>query len=332
MSGSDPPDLRLAGFTLGVWLSALAALYLSAWAGVGVAVAGLTVAALLVTRAAAGSRTPDPRASGSRGPRSPGPGPGSPGRQLPGRGSPGRQLPGRGSPGLRSPGLRSPGLRWTGLRSPGLMERVAGLLPWGLVRWVCVAAALGVGCGAVATAARVSVREAGVLVALVESGEPVRVEVVVRDDPRPLPRPAGPPTYLVAVDLHSVQAGEAAPVRLSARALVLGADPGWRGLLPGQRVTATGRLLPPRPGDLRVAAVSVRRPPILTGRPSWAQRGAGVLRAGLQRACEPLPGDSGGLLPGLVVGDTSRLDPALEEDFRTTGMTHLTAVSGTNVR
>ena len=57
----------------------------------------------------------------------------------------------------------------------------------------------------------------------------------------------------------------------------------------------------------------------------------GSLRAGLQRACAPLPDDAGGLLPGLVVGDTSRLDPALEEDFRTTGMTHLNAVSGANV-
>jgi competence protein ComEC len=56
-----------------------------------------------------------------------------------------------------------------------------------------------------------------------------------------------------------------------------------------------------------------------------------VLRAGLQRACEPLPDDPGGLLPGLVVGDTSRLERALEEDFRTTGMTHLNAVSGANV-
>ena len=32
-----------------------------------------------------------------------------------------------------------------------------------------------------------------------------------------------------------------------------------------------------------------------------------------------------------MVGDTSRLDPAVEEDFRATGMTHLTAVSGANV-
>jgi competence protein ComEC len=202
----------------------------------------------------------------------------------------------------------------------------------GAVRWIGVAVALGVGCGAVATAARVSVREAPALAGLVGTGATVQVELVIRDDPRPLAGSSGPPTHLVAVDLESVTAEDAAPVRLSARALVLGADPGWRGLLPGQRVAASGRLLPPRPGDLRAAVVSTRTPPRLLGRPSWAQRGAGVLRAGLQRACGPLPDASGGLLPGLVVGDTSRLDPALAEDFRTTGLTHLTAVSGTNVR
>jgi competence protein ComEC len=158
------------------------------------------------------------------------------------------------------------------------------------------------------------------------------VEVVVRDDPRALRGSPGlPPTYLVAVDLHRVQAAGEPAVRLAVRALVLGSDPGWRGLLPGQRVTAGGRLMPPRGGDLRAAVITVRDGPVVLGRPPWAQRAAGVLRAGLQRACEPLPDDAGGLLPGLVVGDTSRLDPALEEDFRTTGLTHLNAVSGANV-
>ena len=61
------------------------------------------------------------------------------------------------------------------------------------------------------------------------------------------------------------------------------------------------------------------------------QRAAGLLRAGLRRAVAPLPDAERGLLPGLVVGDTSRLDPGLREDFRTVGLTHLTAVSGTNV-
>ncbi|MEV6306711.1 ComEC/Rec2 family competence protein [Actinoplanes sp. NPDC051861] len=250
------PDLRLAGFTVGTWLSALGALHLSAAAGVGVGAAALVVAIVV--------------ASGVR--------------------------------------------------------RLSGLL-----RWVAVAAALGAGCGAVATAARVSVREAGALVALVEAGEPVRVEVVVRDDPRLLTGSAEPPTYLVGVELRAVWPEDAAAVRLSARALVLGADPGWRGLLPGQRVVARGRLQPARPGDLRAVVISARKAPVLVGRSSWAQRAAGTLRSGLQRACSSLPDEPGGLLPGLVVGDTSRLDAALEEDFRTTGMTHLTAVSGTNV-
>jgi competence protein ComEC len=35
-------------------------------------------------------------------------------------------------------------------------------------------------------------------------------------------------------------------------------------------------------------------------------------------------------VPGLVIGDTSRLDPEVEASFRETGMTHLLAVSGSN--
>src|SRR5262249_57254834 len=44
-----------------------------------------------------------------------------------------------------------------------------------------------------------------------------------------------------------------------------------------------------------------------------------------------LPGPCRGLLPGLVVGDTSRLDDGVRDDFRAAGMSHLTAVSGSNV-
>ena len=215
----------------------------------------------------------------------------------------------------------------------GAVGMRAGRSRLAAMRWIGVAMLLGSAGGAIATAARVSVREAGPLAALVRAGASVQIELIVRDDPRALRGSAGlPPTYLVAVDLTAVREdGPAATMSLSARALVLAANPGWRGLLPGQRATAKGRLLAPRGGDLRAAVVSVKEAPALVGRAPWAQRAAGVLRAGLQRACEPLPDGAGGLLPGLVVGDTSRLDPALEDDFRTTGMTHLTAVSGSNV-
>lgn len=254
MSVPRPPDLRLAGFAVATWMSALACLYLTARTG-------LILAALVLGGAA-----------------------------------------------------------------------VVACLRAGAPKWIVVTLLLGAGCGAVATAARVGVREAGPLRALVAAGATVQVDLVVRDDPRALDTSAGqPPTYLVAVDLTAVRPADGPALRLDARALVLGSNPGWRELLPGQRVSATGRLLAPRGGDLRAAVLAARDEPIRHGRSSWAQRAAGVLRAGLQQACEPLPDDAGGLLPGLVVGDTSRLDPGLEEDFRTTGMTHLNAVSGANV-
>ncbi|MFC0532637.1 ComEC/Rec2 family competence protein [Phytohabitans kaempferiae] len=214
---------------------------------------------------------------------------------------------------------------------------VAALVALGVRRraiphgWVVLSVLLGVVCGGAATAARVSTRDAEPLAALVREHARVDVELVVRDDPRPVRSLAGrPQTYLVAAHLRGVRSEEGA-IGIRGRVLVLASAPEWRGLLPGQRLTANGRLLPAGRGDLSAAMVSATGPPVLHGEPSWAQRAAGVLRTGLQRACEPLPDEPGGLLPGLVVGDTSRLDPAVDDDFRATGMTHLVAVSGANV-
>ena len=44
-----------------------------------------------------------------------------------------------------------------------------------------------------------------------------------------------------------------------------------------------------------------------------------------------LPADEAALLPGLVVGDTSRVSPQIRADFRAAGLAHLLAVSGANV-
>ena len=94
-------------------------------------------------------------------------------------------------------------------------------------------------------------------------------------------------------------------VRLDARVLVFASDPQWHGLLPSQRITAIGTLDAPRGGDLTAAVLSAVGPPTTVDSPSWMQRAAGRLRAGLQRACRPLPPAPGGLLPGLVIGDTA---------------------------
>ncbi|WP_443048257.1 ComEC/Rec2 family competence protein [Streptomyces sp. H39-C1] len=109
------------------------------------------------------------------------------------------------------------------------------------------------------------------------------------------------------------------------------ADP-WLGLLPSTRVTVAARIAPSvLPGERSAAVLSVRGPPHISGPPTATQRFAGRLRAGLRAATDGLPPDARALLPGLVDGDTARLTPELREAFRTTDLTHLTAVSGSNL-
>jgi competence protein ComEC len=126
---------------------------------------------------------------------------------------------------------------------------------------------------------------------------------------------------LLSAELSWLRGPDQRRIETPARILVLTSDPDWRHLLPGQRLTATGRLQAARGGDLTAAVLSANSAPVRLGASSWMQRAAGSLRAGLQRACLPLADEPGGLLPGLVVGDTSRLLPAVEEDFLATGMT-----------
>ncbi|MFF0155330.1 ComEC/Rec2 family competence protein [Micromonospora sp. NPDC005203] len=197
--------------------------------------------------------------------------------------------------------------------------------------WIAVAVGLGVVCAGAATAARLAIRDAPPIRALAEQRALVTAEVVVRDDPRPIRSAGRPGMLLVPSELIRLTGPDGRRLHASVRLLVLAADPAWRGLLPGQRVTTDGRLGVPRGGDLTAAVLSTNDPPERHGASSWPQRAAGTLRAGLQRACAPLPDDPGGLLPGLIVGDTSRLPPSVEEDFQATGMTHLNAVSGSNV-
>jgi competence protein ComEC len=207
-----------------------------------------------------------------------------------------------------------------------------------LRRWVAVSsilasAALGVVSGASATAARVGERDEQPLAALVRSRATVQVGFVVSDDPHAARGAIGRSvTYVVAGHLTWLRPAQSGAARfaLSVRVLILAGDDAWRSLLPGQAVVARGRLDRSRGGDLRAAVLSVNTAPDEVGAAPAVQRAAGALRAGLQRACTGLPPQPGGLLPGLVVGDVSRLDPGLHDDFQATGLTHLTAVSGAN--
>ncbi|GAA1922189.1 ComEC/Rec2 family competence protein [Streptomyces durmitorensis] len=108
----------------------------------------------------------------------------------------------------------------------------------------------------------------------------------------------------------------------------------WLALLPSTRLRVRTALAPPLPESDRVAAVlrvEGGQAPRVIETPSGPQRLAGRLRGGLREATDGLPPDARALLPGLVVGDTSRVPPELEEAFRATDLTHLLAVSGANL-
>ncbi|MFC5060976.1 ComEC/Rec2 family competence protein [Actinomycetospora atypica] len=165
------------------------------------------------------------------------------------------------------------------------------------------------------------------------AGSAATVEVVLTDDPAPLRSsgPGGAPRVVVRAELVSAQGGGGRWVG-SGRVVLLAPAEGWAGLLPGQRATASGSLGSSTRADLTVAVLRTRGPPREVGPPPGAQLVAGDLRAGLRDAARAvLAEDPAGLLPGLVVGDTSGLRPDLTDDFRTAGLTHLTAVSGSNV-
>ncbi|MEU9864091.1 ComEC/Rec2 family competence protein [Streptomyces sp. NPDC047971] len=177
------------------------------------------------------------------------------------------------------------------------------------------------------------------------AGEYARVgaEVTVTSDPR-LTRPrirgdrTAPVSVVLSGEVNRVEAPGEAVHRVRTPILVIvpagDAQREWLRLLPSTGLRLTGRLAPPaRPGDRFAAVLRVdgAGPPRITGAPSAAQRTAGKLRAGLRRATEDLEPDARALLPGLVVGDTSRIEPELSDAFEATDLTHLLAVSGSNL-
>lgn len=118
-------------------------------------------------------------------------------------------------------------------------------------------------------------------------------------------------------------------VAADAKLLVVG-GPGWESAVPGERVRSTGKLGPSGPGQEEAGILSASSVPALLRAPDAWQQGPARLRRNFTAASEKLGGDAQGLLPGMVTGDTSVLDPQLDAAMKTVGMTHLTAVSGAN--
>ena len=99
----------------------------------------------------------------------------------------------------------------------------------------------------------------------------------------------------------------------------------------GQPVRFRARIAKPIRPDLTVAVLKAVGPPEF-GRASAVQRAAQAVRTRFAAACRAtLPADQAAMLPALVLGDTAAVSTATTAEFRTAGLTHLTAVSGANV-
>ncbi|WP_458111006.1 hypothetical protein M1D88_11410 [Arthrobacter sp. R1-13] len=157
----------------------------------------------------------------------------------------------------------------------------------------------------------------------------VTAELTVEASPRRLADPGGSGAgdrWATNVTAHSLTA-KGNVIHARAQLLVMGGEE-WQHLRAGQRLRTTGKLRSPDGGQAEAAILSGTSPPVvLTPAGPW-NHGPDALRDLFRESSSALPGDSRGLLPGMVTGDTSGLDDELNTAMKTVGMTHLTAVSG----
>lgn len=204
--------------------------------------------------------------------------------------------------------------------SAGLGRRTRS---WGALAGVALAFAAVTGV-AVARASATTHGPVGVLAA---GGASVVADLVVVSDPRVREGRFGDLWVLRGSVRRVTSSGEA--WRTRATAVVVSSED-WAGIEYGARVRLRGRLVeastPDVAGLLRASAA-----PEVLAPPGRLWRAAESVRSSVRRAAEPAPDEGAGLVPALVVGDESRLEAETVADFRTAGLTHLTAVSGTNL-
>ncbi|MGA8255274.1 MAG: ComEC/Rec2 family competence protein [Nocardioides sp.] len=169
--------------------------------------------------------------------------------------------------------------------------------------------------------------ETSPVAALARERAAVELTAVVVSDPRPVQGKFAD-QVLVRVSVRTI-VGRGVRHTVRTPLLVLG-DDAWLAVALGATVHTQGRLAVADDSGLGGLLASAAPPSVLQTPDVW-WRGAGAVRASIREAVAHRPPDQRALVPALVDGDDAGLDPGLEEDFRTTGLTHLTAVSGTNL-
>lgn len=199
------------------------------------------------------------------------------------------------------------------------------------------ALAVGLALGALLAGLRIGALDSSLLGLLAERGDPVRLtgEVVMP------PRPRDEETRLVI----AIREVDGAIGRFRVRERIVADVVGLTTVAFADRVSLEGVALRPairEPGwgarrwraSSRIAARASLRPDqisVLGPSRHPLRRVAAIARRAANRVADRLPAPSDGLLLGITIGDVSRLEPGTLEDMRITGLTHLVAVSGSNI-
>lgn len=199
------------------------------------------------------------------------------------------------------------------------IRRVAGLC----VVPLAVASLVGV-CAAVA----IGVRTAGPVLAAVQDHASITAVLRATADAEQISpdRFTGVERFLIEATLTSGTV-DAARFTADTPILVIG-QASWAGITSADTIRTAGRLVPTGPGDRAVALLVAGTSPQVESPSGWSSY-PGELRNNFVRLTSQVAGE-GGLLPGMVIGDRSGLSKSIEQDMQTTGLTHLTAVSGAN--
>ncbi|MGW6729444.1 ComEC/Rec2 family competence protein [Nocardia sp. NPDC055029] len=163
-------------------------------------------------------------------------------------------------------------------------------------------------------------------------GRSVTVLAVVTDDAKPMRAGGfgGQRRWIVHAGLREFGGG-ASTMRVGGAVVVLAGGDEWARLSPGQVIRFRARVSEPNRADLTVATLNAVADPELVGTLPWWQRLAADVRADLVEAAgRALPPAAAGLLPALVVGDTSELSDDVRDAFEIAGLQHLCVVSGAN--
>ena len=162
-------------------------------------------------------------------------------------------------------------------------------------------------------------------------GNSVEVTAVVSTDahaiaPRVLGTQFAQQSYSAPVRVIEVKDGDRG-YRLRSPARLISSEAQFKEILPGQKIRVQVIVQPSKEG--RVAALLINKGSfVVLSPPSRWAKSLDRIRDGLRAASGT--GDSGALIPGMVLGDTSLQSATFKNEMRRSGLTHLVAVSGAN--